>query len=599
MRRGGEGDPPESATRAPEGLTPERSNSSSEPEPDEPELNRKEQKALEKQRKAEAKAAAKAAKAEEKAKAKEEKAKAKRLKNGEPEPAEPEPEPERQEQHDLRSMEEVIEALRAQLLLQQDHAATLEAEMRQREVQLEAARAVMERNAAAPLKTELDTSTEDQAALEATIQQRTHADEEARAQAAAAATVDLRAKEEEMEALRTQLVQQERSAAHDKKDMQLLTAEMERREAELLSHAEAAKAQVEAALLSLQRPGDSVEKLEMYVNALMQSSWAKREAYTFERLIEVVDVSDPDLTVRHEEYKTRVALELRDGEPSSSDWENKHSQLLFHGCSEEALPLIAKQGFRADKQKTAAGQWQRFGPGYYFALQASKSHEYPPAQMKALPPGTHTRSMLLCKVIKGKVHRTEQNIACSCAGTEHDQGCVFRKQWVQGKATGAGRCHAVLGIATERGPLNYDELVVYDTAAILPWLRVTYEFRVVDALRHAQQVQQANAREHAKAMRQSQKAQQRQHRQLEERGKQELARVKLENDQLRAQLEQARWQTQRAQQALAAAQAELHQVPEYQVVHQVISANGNCPVCRQGYLATVYTETSTFHMNWD
>ena len=28
--------------------------------------------------------------------------------------------------------------------------------------------------------------------------------------------------------------------------------------------------------------------------------------------------------------------------------------------------------------------------------------------------------------------------------------------------------HSVLGVATEEGPLNYDELVVYDEAAILP-----------------------------------------------------------------------------------------------------------------------------------
>jgi hypothetical protein len=46
---------------------------------------------------------------------------------------------------------------------------------------------------------------------------------------------------------------------------------------------------------------------------------------------------------------------------------------------------------------------------------------------------------------------------------------------------GDARCHAVLGIATADGALNYDELVVYDTAAILPWLKVTYEFtKLVD-----------------------------------------------------------------------------------------------------------------------
>ena len=88
------------------------------------------------------------------------------------------------------------------------------------------------------------------------------------------------------------------------------------------------------------------------------------------------------------------------------------------------------------------------GPGFYFALQASKSHEYPPREMQALPPGTHSRSMLLCKVAKGKVFRSERNMDTL---TQPPDGF-----------------HSVMGVATEEGPLNYDELVVYDEAAILP-----------------------------------------------------------------------------------------------------------------------------------
>ena len=88
------------------------------------------------------------------------------------------------------------------------------------------------------------------------------------------------------------------------------------------------------------------------------------------------------------------------------------------------------------------------GKGFYFALQASKSHEYPLREMQALPPGTHSRSMLLCKVAKGKVFRTERNMDTL---TQPPDGF-----------------HSVLGVATEEGPLNYDELVVYAEAAILP-----------------------------------------------------------------------------------------------------------------------------------
>ena len=68
--------------------------------------------------------------------------------------------------------------------------------------------------------------------------------------------------------------------------------------------------------------------------------------------------------------------------------------------------------------------------------------------MQALPPGTHSRSMLLCKVAKGKVFRTERNMDTL---TQPPDGF-----------------HSVHGVATEDGDLNYDELVVYDEAAILP-----------------------------------------------------------------------------------------------------------------------------------
>eukprot|EP01043_Picozoa_sp_COSAG02_P058565 COSAG02_NODE_7310_length_3070_cov_26.598788_2_plen_801_part_01 len=202
---------------------------------------------------------------------------------------------------------------------------------------------------------------------------------------------------------------------------------------------------------------DKKSALRMTADALLQGSWAKRDSYTFVRLVDVVDVTDSEQNVRYEQYKARLAAELGGGDHTTADWETTYCQLLFHGCAEEALPLIAKEGFRKDKQTTSAGSWQRFGPGFYFALQASKSHEYPIGLMRALESGTHTRSMLLCKVVKGRVYRTEQNI-----------------DTLQGKAPEG--FESVLGVATADGSLKYDELVVYDPAAILPWLKVTYEF---------------------------------------------------------------------------------------------------------------------------
>ena len=139
------------------------------------------------------------------------------------------------------------------------------------------------------------------------------------------------------------------------------------------------------------------------------------------------------------------------------EWQTRYQRQLFHGCAEDVISDIAQRGFLTSKQKSATGAWQRFGPGFYFALQASKSHEYPKQQMHALPAGSHQRSMLLCKVAVGKAHETTQNMSD-----------------LPGKPP-AG-FHSVYGKASAKGPLNYDEIVVYEPAAIYPWLKVTYEF---------------------------------------------------------------------------------------------------------------------------
>ena len=70
---------------------------------------------------------------------------------------------------------------------------------------------------------------------------------------------------------------------------------------------------------------------------------------------------------------------------------------------------IVQTGFLKKYWKSSAGDWQRFGPGFYFGPQASKAHEYPLPQMQKLPSGFHTRKMLLCKVARGKIHKTATN----------------------------------------------------------------------------------------------------------------------------------------------------------------------------------------------
>eukprot|EP01043_Picozoa_sp_COSAG02_P069170 COSAG02_NODE_11750_length_1662_cov_1.015355_1_plen_460_part_10 len=216
--------------------------------------------------------------------------------------------------------------------------------------------------------------------------------------------------------------------------------------------AEIAKAMELPAAVDLDRP----VKLEdcgpgsvayIHADSLLQNTWINRQRHEFVQLIQVKEIDNPRLHHRYEKYK--------DGLPD--DITNGNEQLVFHGCSEEAVGSIVENGFLKSFQTSAAGEWQRFGPGFYFALQASKSHEYPLAVVNALALGEHTRIMILCKVAKGNSLQTQENMDS-----------------LQGAApTGY---HSVHGLAAAEGPLNYDELVVYDEAAILPYAVVTYKF---------------------------------------------------------------------------------------------------------------------------
>ena len=107
--------------------------------------------------------------------------------------------------------------------------------------------------------------------------------------------------------------------------------------------------------------------------------------------------------------------------------------------------------------KTSAGEWQRFGPGFYFAQHASKSHEYPLPDMKRLRPGEHTRKMLLCKVARGKIFKTVENMDSLKGAAPHGFDSVH-------------------GDARTGGALMYDEVVVYREEAVLPIAVVEYRF---------------------------------------------------------------------------------------------------------------------------
>ena len=188
--------------------------------------------------------------------------------------------------------------------------------------------------------------------------------------------------------------------------------------------------------------------MHLQCKQLLESSWFKAEQYRLDTESPVIvhEIRHPRLKARYDQYRTTLHDSTRE-------------QLLFHGCAPAHVLSIPKEGFL--KKFMKVGSWQRFQPGFYFALHSSKSHDYPLDIMRALPPGSHRRQMLLCKVASGKEFKTTENMD----GRDGRNSVMPPPGY-----------DSVHGQASTRGPLNYAELVVYEEAAVLPFAIVEYGF---------------------------------------------------------------------------------------------------------------------------
>ena len=83
----------------------------------------------------------------------------------------------------------------------------------------------------------------------------------------------------------------------------------------------------------------------------------KHGLHEFMRLIEVKEIQNASMRDRYEAFKAGMRAGVVNG----------NEMLVFHGCGIDAIESIAEKGFLKSFQNTAA--WQRFGPGFYFALQ--------------------------------------------------------------------------------------------------------------------------------------------------------------------------------------------------------------------------------------
>jgi len=94
-----------------------------------------------------------------------------------------------------------------------------------------------------------------------------------------------------------------------------------------------------------------------HADSLLQNTWMKHGVYKLTQMTEVQEIQNTPMRDRYEAYKAG----MREGVV------NGNEMLVFHGCGADAIESIVEKGFLKSFQNTNA--WQRFGPGFYFALQ--------------------------------------------------------------------------------------------------------------------------------------------------------------------------------------------------------------------------------------
>ena len=171
------------------------------------------------------------------------------------------------------------------------------------------------------------------------------------------------------------------------------------------------------------------------------------------KLSHVLEVVNPKLQQRLNDYTSKLPLFYKGVTQYYHGTQIKCDMLEYYEpCSQSDCGVcgISKQGF--DPGRINRSSWQRFGKGFYFAPNSSKSYDYPGS--------THSREhstyhcMLVCDVAPGRKYVLHENQPL-ITGTPEGYHSVY------------GKSHWMWGL--KKSPeINYDELVVFDKEAIRP-----------------------------------------------------------------------------------------------------------------------------------
>lgn len=179
--------------------------------------------------------------------------------------------------------------------------------------------------------------------------------------------------------------------------------------------------------------------------------WDRRKSQCPE-IIAAYCINNKLLQTRYSDYKKELMKNGKD----------PNEMIHFHGtvlycdllnnnveCDNAVCGIcgIAQNGFDENRIGHNIPRFQRFGCGIYLAPNSSKCHDYTQGSYSV-------RAMLVCKVALGKSYVLTQNQASlTAAPSGYD---------------------SVYGKNSPQGALNYDEVVVYHSEAILPTHIIVY-----------------------------------------------------------------------------------------------------------------------------
>ena len=196
---------------------------------------------------------------------------------------------------------------------------------------------------------------------------------------------------------------------------------------------------------------DAGSKVYRDLRKQFTKTWSKDKGRVPE-IHSVLEIVNPSVQGRFDEYRNRLPRRYRSVEKYYHGTQLKCDLLEYlQPCSGTTCGVCGIAGF--DPKRISTEAWKRFGKGFYLAPNSSKSYDYPIAGSHQTGPTLRYRCLIVCDVAPGckyTLYKNDPSLQRPPSGYHSVYG---KAKWLWFKVS---------------SDLNYDELVVFDAAAIRP-----------------------------------------------------------------------------------------------------------------------------------